>query len=514
VINNLHHPRATQQRKLLAAISGLLMILATPPLPFFFIAWFGLVPYFKSLEHATSRREAFHLGFIFAFIWHAGTAYWIAWNSGLEPIMGILTAIGMAVNLAFWFGIVAIAHRWLISAYGNWAHFLAIILYVASDVVWASGEWTFPWISFSLTQGNTLQILQIASIGGGILVTGWVALLNMILVVGQRRWSSITLVVLIVASTWIWGDWREEKVFQQTHGTQLARVAIVQGNIDQEYKYDLGSYYSLNMYDGLSSANTDQDVDLIVWPENGAPVYVVQDYRWRRYLQNLVDRLDATLITGGRYADFHEDNSKTPYNAAFQIKPGGQQKFETFLKVFLVPFGERFPYQGFMPFLGDLDFGQAEFAAGEEIVVWNFPVENDTINVSPLICYEAIFPQAGWKAAHLDADLLVNMTNDGWFTGTGQQLQHLLLSRVRSVETGRSLARATNTGISAFVSPSGRIMKTLGSNQRGVITYTVETPVDTQYIRGGWRFNQLSLWAALFLIGITGIVSLGQRMKR
>ncbi len=514
MIQNLHHPHATRERQLLAAFSGMLLILATPPTPLHFLAWFGLVPYFKALEYATSRREAWNLGFIFAVIWHVGTSYWIAWNSGTILIVSIISAIGAILVLSLWYGLLAVFHRWLTVTFGSWAHFLAIILYMASDVVGQSGDWSFPWISFALTQGMSLPILQLASIGGSILITGWVAFLNACLAIGGRRWPSFVLVILLISGTWIWGYLREAEVFEQSNGTQLATVSMIQGNINPEYKYQLGTYYSLNMYDGLSSANVDDETDLIIWPENAAPVYVEQDYRWRRQLQQFADRVDASLITGGRYAEFHDDNSRTPYNAAFLINPQGNQKFNIYKKVYLVPFGERVPFQWILPMLGSLNFGQAEFAAGEDIITWPVPINDDLIRVSPLICYEAIFPQAGWKAAHKQADLLVNMTNDTWFTGTGQQVQHLLLSRMRSIETGRSLARATNTGISAFVSPSGRIMKTLGSDLRGAITHTVETPIDTPYIQGGWRLNSGMLYAAAVLLLVTAVVSLVQRKRQ
>ncbi len=512
--DSLLQVQSRPKRRLLAAISGLLLILATPPIPLYALAWFGLVPFFRALEHAESRREAQMLGFTFAFVWHAGTMYWIAWNSGTHVAVSIVSALGLAWLLSLWFGLVAVLHRQLLRAFGTWAHLLAVILYMASDVVWQSGDWSFPWISFALTQGQSLQLLQLTAIGGSVLMTGFIALLNAILTIGGRHWASLALTVLLLVSVWTWGNHREHIVHDQTAGTDAATVAIVQGNIDPDWKYKLGYDYSMNMYDALSTANVADSVDLMVWPENAAPVYVEQDYRWRRYIQKMVDRIGATLVTGGRFAEFHEDNSRTPYNAAFLIRPNGMNQFLVYNKVYLVPFGERIPFQWAFPFLRNLDFGQAEFAPGDGIVSWPFRVNGDSLCVSPLICYEAIFPEAGWKATHLDADILLNMTNDGWFTGTGQQLQHLLLSRMRSIETGRSLVRSTNTGISAFITPSGRFAGLLGSDQRGVIVHTVERPVDTPFVAWGWHINLLALWTGGALVILSLIVSVVKRLSR
>lgn len=512
--DSLLQVQSKTKRRLFAAISGLLLILATPPIPLYAIAWFGLVPFFRAIEHAESNREANTLGFTFGFVWHAGTMYWIAWNSGTPLAVSIVSALGLAWLLSLWFGLIAVLHKQLLRAFGSWAHLLAVILYMASDVVWQSGDWSFPWISFALTQGQSLELLQLTAIGGSILMTGFIVLLNAILTVGGRHWLSLVLAVTMLVTVWIWGSQREQDVFENTAGTNAATVAIVQGNIDPDWKYKLGYDYSMNMYDALSTANVADSVDLMVWPENAAPVYVEQDYRWRRFIQKMVDRIDATLVTGGRFAEFHDDNSKTPYNSAFMIHPHGMNQFLVYNKVYLVPFGERIPFQWAFPFFGDLDFGQAEFAPGDGIVSWSFRVNGDSLRVSPLICYEAIFPEAGWKATHLDADILLNMTNDGWFTGTGQQLQHLLLSRMRSIETGRSLVRATNTGISAFVTPSGRIVKTIGSDQRGVITHSVEKPVETPFVAWGWHINRLALWTAGTMVMLSLIVSGMNRLRR
>lgn len=497
-----------------AAAAGLVFVLATPPLPLGFLGWVGLVPLFKALERTRDRREAFRAGFTFGAVWHAATLYWVAWNSGLMLPLAILSAIGLVAAMALWMGVLATLHRLLLRAFGTAGHLLAPVLWMASDVFWQAGDWSFPWITLALTQGGYLEILQLASLGGSVLITGFVALLNGLLAAGGRRVSVAIAAAGLIAVVWIWGDAREREVHERTAGTRLATVAIVQGNIDPAYKWELGPTHSLTIYEALTSAHAADSIDVVVWPESAIAVYVEQNYRWRTHLQQFVDRLRIALVTGGRYADFDGDE-RIPYNAAFLVEPGARGNVHRYQKVFLVPFGERIPFQWIIPWLGSIDFGQAEFASGPGIKAWPMSMSGDTLRLSPLICYEAIFPKAGVTSVEKGADVLVNMTNDGWFTGTGEQEQHLLLSRIRSIETGRPLVRSTNTGISAFVSPSGRIMRALAADIRGVIVETLPRPVETPFDRGGHRIGWWALLAVPPLLLVAAlIVALRDRRRR
>ncbi|MBD3166574.1 hypothetical protein GF324_08245, partial [bacterium] len=157
------------------------------------------------------------------------------------------------------------------------------------------------------------------------------------------------------------------------------------------------------------------------------------------------------------------------------------------------------PFQWLFPDLGKLNFGQAEFRPGPGVVAWATTADGSSLKTSPLICYEAIFPDLGRDAAKLEANTLLNLTNDGWLDGTTEPEQHLLLSRVGSIETGRTLVRATNTGISAFVTPDGSIHHRLPLKTRGGAVMDIPPPVHTLYLRGGWRFGALTTVAVLAL---------------
>ncbi len=123
-------------------------------------------------------------------------------------------------------------------------------------------------------------------------------------------------------------------------------------------------------------------------------------------------------------------------------------------KTHLLPFGEYVPLPGILGFISRLAHGEGDFTAGEYIE----PLRLDNIALGMLICYEVIFPEETQKRVAAGANLLVNISNDAWFGRTSAPAQHLNLSVLRSIEQGRCLVRATNTGISAFVDPKGRMI--------------------------------------------------------
>lgn len=488
-------PDSTVQRLVAALFSGLLLSLAIPPLPFGFLAWFGFVPLLIALESTRKYGEAFRLGFLTGFVFYLGTIYWLAWNSGANLPLRIVSVIGAVTILSLCFGLMILAYRAVVAAFGRGAHLAFPFFLAAYEWLWHLGELAFPWPLTALTQGNYLPVLQLASVGGTPLIAAWVAAINGILVSGRNRRRTGVVVVLLVGLTFLFGSTRERYIFRLS-ATPLARVAVVQGNIDAEEKWERGPAYSLDVYFPLTRAVTADMPDLIVWPETAAPVLLQRAWRWRHSFQAFVDSLGVPLITGARHYEMEGDR-RVPLNTCFLVRPGARGVMDRYAKVHLVPFGERVPFQWLIPSLGRLNMGQAEFKAGEDLVVWSLPVGDRRLRFVPLICYESIFPGLGRRAVAKGADVLVNLTNDGWYDGTSEHIQHLILSRIRSIETGRCLVRATNTGISAIIGPSGRILRMLPDGVRGGLVAEVTSPVDTSFLRWGWLIPWILLVCAL-----------------
>ncbi len=348
------------------------------------------------------------------------------------------------------------------------------------------GEIGFPWPILALTQAYYIPVTQLASVGGIALVSAFVFLLNVLFLFGFRKRRTLIITMIIILLVFTGGYVRFHLISSHpAHEPTLARVAIAQGNVDPALKWELGTQHSYEIYRTISQTIANEDIDLLVWPETAFPGYLKRHPYWRYSMQNFVDSLGVPIATGASHYEFI-DSVRVRYNPAFLVRPGGREIFRFYAKNHLVPFGERVPFQVLFPDLGKLNFGQAEFTPGGEVVVWPVSVNNDTIFAAPLICYEAVFPYISRQAALDGAQFLLNMTNDGWLQGTTEPEQHLLLSSFRSIETGRSLVRSTNTGISGFVTPAGQILDRLPEGIRGAVFEDIYAPVETFYLKGGW----------------------------
>jgi len=503
-----------RHRALLAFFPGVILVLATPPFKFGFLAWFALIPLFFVLEKASSFKESFALGLFFGFPFHLGTLYWITMNTGADMFSRLASGSAVIVILTLWFGVLAVGHRLLLVAYGEKGHYYAIFLWTAQEVVRSYGELGFPWNYFSLTQANYLPVLQMSAVGGAPLISAWVVTLNAILTAGRKRRSAAFIVALMLLLAWGVGTLRERMIRTLTSRHTIGRIALLQGNIDPSDKWNLGAEFSFDIYVPLSNSIRQESPDLIVWPETAAPVRIQNSPFWCSYMQNLVDSLNLPLATGAAHNEVVDDILH-PYNASFLIVPDGGGDFKSYFKVHLVPFGERVPFQWLIPSLGKLNFGQAEFLSGPGVTIWSVQTKSGQFKTAPLICYEAIFSELWLKAIKLGAQVMINMTNDGWMRGTSEPEQHLLLSRIRSIESGRSLVRATNTGISAIIGPSGFILQRLEENIRGALVTDIPSPVNTPFLRFGFvtSFVFLGLAVVVLVIAIRKVISNSSRSR-
>ncbi|HZE20273.1 MAG TPA: apolipoprotein N-acyltransferase, partial [Candidatus Angelobacter sp.] len=193
---------------------------------------------------------------------------------------------------------------------------------------------------------------------------------------------------------------------------------------------------------------------LVIWPETALPFYVRLEAQKLDRIMELVKAWDVPVLLGYPDATFSLSGGVITHNAAGLLLPSKTIAAQ-YEKIHLVPFGERIPFQGILPFLGKLDLGQAEWTPGTKPVV--FPFQDAPFGV--LICFESIFPELSRLYAIDGARWLVNITNDEWFGPTAAPRQHADMAILRCVEEEVGMARCANTGISMFIDPLGRESK-------------------------------------------------------
>ena len=209
----------------------------------------------------------------------------------------------------------------------------------------------------------------------------------------------------------------------------------------------------------------------------------------------------ASLLTGTVRLD-----AQGAYNSLYLFGPGGQT-LGIYDKSHLVPFGEYLPLAPLLSRLGfsKLTVGQTGFVAGDGPRAYSVP---GAPPLTPLICYEAIFPGAVPRASGRPG-WLVNVTDDSWFGPWAGPNQHLLIARMRAIEEGLPMARAANTGISAMIDARGGIVASLGLNQGGVVDSGLPQALPpTPYARFGDLGFAIILLASVFA---TVLLSLRQR---
>ncbi len=446
------------RQRLLAAFSGLLLAAACPPYELFPLAWVGLIPLFITLER--SPGGGFVEGFIAGVVFNTGVIYWLAFNMGTHLIVAAITLVLAVVVLATGWGAAAWVFLKIRSRLGFGAWLLVPFSWVACEG-WLThmGELAFPWPLLALTQSGFNPLLQIMEFTGAAGVTFWVAAVNVLLFMlitapaeRVKRWSVAGLAALTVVA--VLAGLHARRYLDS--GRESLKISVVQGNIGAHEKWIKGTQFSWSIYDSLSrcAAGADADVDLFIWPETALPAHLMHQSVYADKFARLSSRLNAWILTGA--SDFQRvGDEQRPLNAAFLAGPD-LGITDRYAKIFLVPFGERVPFQWIVPQLGKLNLGQAEFLKGLRPTIFTIPKDDITIRFPVMICYESIFSWISRSAVRRGANLLITISNDAWYGRSPEAEQIAALSRFRCIETRRSMARASNTGISLLIDHLGR----------------------------------------------------------
>jgi apolipoprotein N-acyltransferase len=236
----------------------------------------------------------------------------------------------------------------------------------------------------------------------------------------------------------------------------------------------------------------DRPPSIVAWPEVPAPLYYDEDARFQSRVNDLARTLHAYLLIGS----VAHNPAGEPLNSAVLVSPEGNM-VDRYDKVNLVPFGEFVPWPfGFL--VDKISTEAGDFAAGDRVVV---SPAGDGHLIGAFICYESVFPGFVRKFAAGGAQVLFNISNDGWFGQSAARRQHLAIVRMRAAENRRWILRSTNDGITAAIDAAGRVRATLPLSNEG----TLETSFDyisqkTVYTRWGDWFAWLCASLALLCL--------------
>lgn len=483
-------PESISPSWLLAALSGVMMALAVPPVDLYFLGWIGLVPLFLALQ--APRRGGFGEGLIAGVVYNGGTLYWLALNNGTDWYVAAATMIATVAILASSWGIAS----WVFCRFKDRVGELAWLVIPFSWTAWEGWlgslpDIAFPWPLLALTQSKFESVLQVMEFTGVWGVSFWVAAVNVVVLLvwkgttkQARRIGFVGFVVLVLLPP-------VAIIHAVTHyrpGQPTARVLVVQGNIPPDEKWVRGADFSIETYDSLTRAGSTSIVDLAIWPETAVPVNLLRQSGYRESLTRLASESRLAILTGAS-DQVRIGSEPRPLNSAQLIDPF-RGVTDRYGKIDLVPFGERVPFQKLFPALGKLNFGQAEFLVGPRHTLFERNTsEGETLRFPALICFESAFPDLTRQFVLRGANFLTTISNDAWYGRSSEPAQINALSRFRCIETRRAMARASNSGISMICDQLGREIISIDLFKRGQSAAIVPICEETTfYVRHGDAF--------------------------
>lgn len=356
----------------------------------------------------------------------------------------------------------------------------------------------FPWhtLGYALTPNGPM--MQAASVVGVYGLTFWAVLIfaSPVMLCGdgpgaagtvwkQRLLLPAAMLVLLAAATGLGALRLQGAASEEVPGV---RLRLVQPNIPQAEKWQgdnrlriFNTFLDASRHNATGTEDKLADRTHVIWPESSIPFLLLQSNEALAAIAELLP-LQAILITGALRAQTRpggaEGTDLDVFNSVAAIDTDGRP-VAVFDKLHLVPFGEYLPFQTALEAIGlrQLTNQRGGFAAGtgpRQLAVPGLPT------ASPLICYEAIFPDYVTGPGPRPAWLL-NVTNDAWFGASAGPYQHLHQARVRAVEEGLPLVRVANTGVSVIIDGYGRILQSLPLETRGVIDSGLPLPTQPTY---------------------------------
>jgi apolipoprotein N-acyltransferase len=446
-----------------AVLLGALMTPGFAPYDVWPLALVALAGFTALLWACPTWRSAAVVSYLFGLGHLVTSLFWIATAFQQAPspttaLLGVPAVVGLCAYLAIFPMLVGTASWFLPRKAAVWP--------VGFAALWLAGEelrvvltFGFPWNSVGYIANGDDALLQGASLVG---VWGLTLIFVFIGAAFAMRSRILPLVALtLLAVLYTFGELRLKGA---TVADTDLRLRLVQANIAQAHKWDpVRRMAQLKAHVDLSRQEADIRPDVVIWPETAFAFFLDEDPRTQRALAD--GAAGSVLATGLP----RREPGRRYYNSLAVVDAGGEV-LAMYDKRLLVPFGEFVPLRGLLPgTVQKLTHGAVDYQRGDGPVRLPLP---KGITAVPLICYEAIFP--GFVALHSqEADLLLNVTNDAWFQGTGGPAQHFAMARMRAVETGLPLVRVANTGITAVVDGYGRVTHRLEMDQPGVLDVTL-----------------------------------------
>ena len=500
-------------------------------------AWFALVPLLwaillrGSADGPRPLRRGFLLAYLCGFLWYAGNCYWVRDTmlryGDMPPMAPTLLLMGYSLVLGLYFGLFGLGVALVRRATGSTKLALA-----AAPILWAGLELaasritSVPWDQLGYSQVDNAVLNQLAPWTGVYGISFVLVAVNALIAGGlaldrcsAKRLFGIGGIVFAIAGT--------AGIFlAPPRPTTTATAVLIQPNLDVagennwthpgEWESHIAEFTRLageqckTYIAGIPQTGAPKGEivcppypthpDLVAWPESPAPFFE-DDARFEQAMKQVAHSAQAPLIVGSVGMSLPaEEPSWRMYNSALVVSTDGA-RVGRYDKIHLVPFGEYIPYKELLFFAHKLTGRVSEFTRGSERKVFRL----NSHRYGVFICYESVFADEVRQFAQLGAEVLVNVSDDGWYGDTSAPWQHLNMARMRAIENRRWLLRDTNNGITAVIDPYGRVRQSIARHQTDALPAGFGFRDDmTWYTAHGDVFAWLCAVFGLGLIGWAG----------
>lgn len=438
---------------LVALIAGMLLTLAFAPFNIFPFAIISPALLLGTWLYCTPKM-AFWRGYIFGAGLYSTSVYWVfisIYNFGNAPVaLAIFITILFIIILSTYLAVTG----YLLNRYFPYINDTKMIC--AFPALWVFFEWVrswlfsgFPWILLGTSQVSSplkgyaplLGVYGVSlavAISSGLIVSAIIKSQQEQTYLARKRLGQLILI-------WVIGGLLSFISWTKPFG-QPIKISLIQGNISQEVKWSPDHLKTtIDQYLKLSASHWDSKT--IIWPEAAIPLLLQNAGNIIDVINRLTTQHHNTLITG---VPVKAEDKEGYYNSMITL---GQGK-GTYVKHRLVPFGEFTPLHAiFGRLLTFLDVPMSDFIPGMDFPK---PLELGNIKIATFICYEIAYAEQV-LSRNADVNVILTASNDAWFGKSIAQAQHLQMAQMRSLEMGRPMLFASNSGITAFIKPNGNI---------------------------------------------------------
>ena len=469
---------------LILIASGGLTALSMMYTPLCFLAWFSIAPLAYYLFKETDRKKNPFRIYLTMLVW--ALSFYIVifhWFVYMYPMdfLGLDKDQAVWMVAFFWFGLsgvqaacTAIAaplfrlcarHRFL---YAPLFASLYVLFEWFQTLFWTG----VPWARLAISQTPATVFIQSASLFGSLFVSFIIVLVNALIAFAfvyftekGIRDRGVRIYAIAAAGVFLanllFGC--AALAFHTEDEERRFTAVLVQGNLASAEKWN-SDISPLELYTDLTLKAIEEaggKADIIVWPETSINYYLKQSKRTVEGISKLASDTGAVILVGTFDAEEDEEGNFFEYNAVIAFMPDGSMEETPYYKQHLVPFGEYVPMRELvfktMPWLDDLNLFGSDLTPGSE----PRPAVTDLGRIGRLVCFDSIYSDLARVSVGNGAELLSLSTNDSWFRDSTAVYQHNRHAVLRSVENGRWMLRAANTGISTIISSTGAVTKSL-----------------------------------------------------